>query len=114
MPTARRSEFEGVGAPSVQCAQPRAIFDGQHRACAAARLLSSPDFEVSGDAELHADFPLLIEVYPVRSEREVKELYLEVNKGENVREIDLPDAVAPDLKKWIDHAVDSLVASHGK
>jgi len=35
---------------------------------------------VSGDAELHADFPLLIEVYPVRSEREVKELYLEVNK----------------------------------
>ena len=87
-----------------------AIFDGQHRACAAARLLSSPDFEVDGD-DLHADFPLLVEVYPVRSEREVKELYLEYNKGENVREIDLPDAVAPDLKKFIDHAVDALATA---
>ena len=105
-------EFEGVGAPSVACAEPRAIFDGQHRACAAARLLSSPDFEVDGD-DLHADFPLLVEVYPVRSEREVKELYLEYNKGENVREIDLPDAVAPDLKKFIDHAVDALANRFG-
>ena len=54
-------EFEGVGAPSVACAEPRAIFDGQHRACAAARLLSSPDFEVDGD-DLHSDFPLMVEV----------------------------------------------------
>ena len=42
----------------------------------------------------------------MRSEREVKELYLEYNKGENVREIDLLDAVAPDPKKFIDHVVD--------
>ena len=55
----------------------------------------------------------LVEVYPVRSEREVKELYLEYNKGENVREIDLPDAVAPDLKKFIDHAVDALANRFG-
>ena len=175
--------------PSVTCPQPRAVFDGQHRARAAMRLLRSDAFDIDDgddDAALildvaaggspphgrastriaetrdasspmdramagrtrafpaaevpvggqHSDFDLIIEggqrpriarlllraaaaprrsaaappchcchtacshrkaldacytVYPVASEAEVKRLFLEVNKGESVMEIDLPD-----------------------
>ena len=57
----------------------------------------------------HDDFEMLVEVYPVRSEQEVKRLYLEVNKGEVVKEIDLPDQLAPELKSFIDEAVATLL-----
>ena len=116
--------FEFVGhegelaLPSVTCPQPRGLFDGQHRARAAMRLLTSDAFSIEdesadGAAESHAprpraargspsqavvvaskggpvgspdlrvttlhdDFELLVEVYPVRSEAHVKQLYLEV------------------------------------
>ncbi len=52
----------------------------------------------------HSDFELVVEVYAVRSEEEVKALYLEVNKAESVKEIDLPDTIAPDHKRHIDAA----------
>eukprot|EP00966_Prymnesium_polylepis_P181813 4211817-Prymnesium_polylepis.2 len=101
----------GLDEPSVTCPQPRGIFDGQHRARAAARLLSSDEFAIvdGTEEELAAvkgapsagggsgggasggggggggfdDFPLVVEVYPVRAEADVKRLYLEVNKGES-------------------------------
>ena len=121
--------FEVMGAtrPSVACPEPLGIFDGQHRARASARLLSSEDFSIQSDggsdtaaaqeademeadevsgmaltapaASMHLragkvapdssglfeDFPMLVEVYPVRSEQDVKRLYLEVNKSESVK-----------------------------
>ena len=46
----------------------------------------------------HADFSMIVEVYPVRDESDIKRLYLEVNKGESVKEIDLPDQLAPERK----------------
>ena len=49
-----------------------------------------------------SDFPLVVEVYPVRSEQEVKRLYLEVNKSESVKEIDLPDAIAPVSRQLVE------------
>ena len=142
-------EFEsdepaGLSLPSLTCQQPRAIFDGQHRARAAMRLLSSSavadgvtvkveeteanrphrassrlapkaPLTVSGGSGgmlgRHADFDLIVEVYRVSSEAEIKKLYLEVNKGEVVKEIDLPDTLAPDLKSYIDGAVDKLTRS---
>lgn len=147
--------------PSLSCPQPVGIFDGQHRARAAMRLLASEDFSISDDEKdddgndeteeegtgggetsgrssarllaaaeangtfsagsrrripamaatggKHDDFEMLVEVYPVRSEQDVKRLYLEVNKGEVVKEIDLPDQLAPELKSFIDEAVATLL-----
>merc|ERR1711871_312364 len=108
-------EHAGVEQPSVHCVQPRGIFDGQHRACAAAQLLCSEHFAIDDDNDSravggtreagtstsargsagcwrgkHDDFSVLVEVYPVRGEGEVNKLYLEVNKSESVREIDMP------------------------
>lgn len=125
------SEFErdGLAMPSVTRPQPRAIFDGQHRARAAMRLLSSEAFTIEDEADdddVHAalgdrrptprasaeggfdDFALIVEVYPVNAEREIKALYLEVNKSESVKEIDLPDAIAPQRKAHIDEACERL------
>lgn len=155
------SEFDtaGLAMPSLTRPQPRAIFDGQHRARAAMRLLSSEAFTIDDEAptglaagvevsigcqcttggerpkrsttagvasiaaaksatstataatlrggQFH-DFDLVVEVYPVDTEREIKELYLEVNKAESVKEIDLPDAIAPQKKAHIDTAVERL------
>ena len=39
---------------------------------------------------------------------QAKQLYLEVNKGESVKEIDLPDAIAPARKGHIDEAAEAL------
>ena len=41
-------------------------------------------------------------------ESDIKKLYLEVNKAEVVKEIDLPDTLAPDLKSHIDGACELL------
>ena len=201
-------EFEGVhgglALPSLTRPQPRGIFDGQHRARAAMRLLASDDFVIEeddlddidvgsrsaaplvvkeragvaaarrsrrkgkddtemppppvrlalpplrapvateglpdaptapalsalpvppsdarrprnmvatlADGGMHEDFSLLVEVYPVRTDREIKELYLEVNKGESVKEIDLPDALAPTRKAIIDDACARLKSHFG-
>ena len=46
------------------------------------------------------------------SEGEAKALYLEVNKGESVKEIDLPDAIAPERKGHIDWASEALRARY--
>ena len=43
-------EFRGVETASVACAQPRGIFDGQHRARACAQLLTSEAFSIEDDA----------------------------------------------------------------
>ena len=51
-------------------------------------------------------------MYPVSSEAEAKALYLEVNKGESVKEIDLPDAIAPERKGHIDWASEALRARY--
>jgi len=174
---------EMLAMPSLMRPQPRAIFDGQHRARAAMRLLSSTSFTIVDGEEqsgippeavsapeaadhpgpgchvvkheevqatehegrakrstrtqatepvctveggcqtisdttfhqrpaanigLHSDFHLLVEVYPVTHERQIKDLYLEVNKGESVKEIDLPDAIAPKRKSIIDDACERL------
>lgn len=56
----------------------------------------------------HSDFDLVVEVYPVSSEADCKRLYLEVNKAESVKEIDLPDQLAPELKAHIDGACELL------
>uniref|UniRef100_A0A7S0LP73 Uncharacterized protein n=1 Tax=Coccolithus braarudii TaxID=221442 RepID=A0A7S0LP73_9EUKA len=111
-------EFEGMIQPSLKCPQPVGIFDGQHRVRAAAKLLESDDFVLCEDEATRSsssaggqyrDFPLVVEVYSVNSETDIKALYLEVNKGESVKEIDLPDAIAPARKLVIDTAVDSIV-----
>ena len=52
--------------------------------------------------------PSPYQVYPVTHERQIKDLYLEVNKGESVKEIDLPDAIAPKRKSIIDDACERL------
>ena len=128
-------ELRGVETASVACAQPRGIFDGQHRARACAQLLTSEAFSIEDDApeswemregggggggalsqlveasnNSHDDFAVVVEVYPVSSEAEAKALYLEVNKGESVKEIDLPDAIAPERKGHIDWASEALRA----
>ena len=140
------SEYEvsGLAMPSLTRPQPRAIFDGQHRARAAMRLLRSDAFtiddgeavivseaaiseEARGEAAAPStsrgarskrptqqplslvaaaaatataatsaaassvrgggegtfvDFPLLVEVYPVSLEREIKELYVRRSPSE--------------------------------
>ena len=53
-------------------------------------------------------------MYPVSSEAEAKALYLEVNKGESVKEIDLPDAIAPERKGYIDWASEALRARYSE
>ena len=54
------------------------------------------------------DFNLTLEVFPVKSNDDVKKLFLELNKAERVQEIDLPDAIAPFDKQIIDSAVRAL------
>ena len=54
------------------------------------------------------DFKLTLEVFPVKSNDDVKQLFLELNKAERVQEIDLPDAIAPFDKQIIDSAVRAL------
>ena len=71
-----------------------------------------PPLALGADGGLHDDFALLVEVYPVSSERQIKELYLEVNKAESVKEIDLPDAIAPTRKAHIDGACARLRAAY--
>lgn len=83
--------FDFETSASTTCPQPRGIFDGQHRAMAATRLLALHDAAVqeeitristspseSGQPVTEAgldvayDFPLIVEVYPVRSEMQVR------------------------------------------
>ena len=45
---------------------------------------------------------------------QAKQLYLEVNKGESVKEIDLPDAIAPERKGHIDWASEALRARYSE
>jgi hypothetical protein len=47
-------------------------------------------------------------VAQVAHEADIKKLYLEVNKAEAVKEIDLPDALAPALKAHIDGACEMV------
>ena len=106
-------QIEGQSQPSISCPQPCGIFDGQHRAKAISLMLKSEDFTVEdssmeSDDEargLYEDFNVLVEVWNVRSESDVKSLYLEVNKSESVKEIDMPDAIAPIRKTAIDNTV---------
>jgi len=102
---------EPMETASVMCPQPRAIFDGQHRARAAMRLLESDAFSITDDDDATggtiSDFEMLVEVYSVTHESQIKALYLECNKAEAVKEIDLPDTLAPDMKAYIDGAVEA-------
>jgi hypothetical protein len=112
------AESGALALPSLRRPQPRAIFDGQHRARAAMRLLSSSSasssshepaiLEAGADGVVRQDFEISIEVYPVRSEEDVKRLFLECNRGESIKEIDLPDSLAPVLKAHIDGACEAL------
>lgn len=117
------------GAPTRAPRAPRhshvptaAIFDGQHRVLAASTLLlnGAPDFVLHseprralrgapgcprGGRRSHRGTRGPAEVYPTKSDDDVKRLFLEVNKAERVEEIDLPEALAPRAKKVIDDAV---------
>ncbi|KAJ1622197.1 hypothetical protein T492DRAFT_1064134 [Pavlovales sp. CCMP2436] len=59
-------------------------------------------------SELLEDVEVLAEVYWTHSEAEVKQWYVELNKAEIVKEIDLPDQIAPHKKVIIDEAVELL------
>ena len=93
-------EFVGVDRPRFDVPQTFGIFDGQHRVHAAAKILQEK-------SEIN-DFKLTLEVFPVKSNDDVKQLFLELNKAERVQEIDLPDAIAPFDKQIIDRAVRAL------
>ena len=93
-------EFVGVDRPRFDVPQTFGIFDGQHRVHAAAKILQEK-------SEIN-DFKLTLEVFPVKSNDDVKQLFLELNKAERVHEIDLPDAIAPFDKQIIDRAVRAL------
>lgn len=118
--------------PRLDVPQSMGVFDGQHRLSAIAGLLRPrpPTQSVHGDGDggsaarlrlrsvvaedgdadsaLLDDVEVVVEVYPVESESEVKTLFLQLNKAEIVKEIDLPDTIAPTKKKVIDEAVDTL------
>jgi hypothetical protein len=102
---AERCELQGVVSvfdlahllgPSLEHPQKMGIFDGQHRVLAVNQILKSraPGF----------DFCLLVEVWPVRCELEIKRLFLELNKAEIVQEIDLPSSLASPGKLVLDEA----------
>lgn len=71
---------------SVLCQQPRGIFDGQHRINAASKLLAPVGLTEASRVMHHRepsvslcrDFDILVEVYPVNSEKDITALYLEV------------------------------------
>ncbi|GBG31416.1 Hypothetical Protein FCC1311_076402 [Hondaea fermentalgiana] len=77
-----------------------AIIDGQHRSHAIAKLLK----EMPEDQ----DIEILIEVYNVRSEIEVKNLFVEINKGESVQDIDLPKHLESAFKRNVDEVCERL------
>jgi hypothetical protein len=56
------------------------------------------------------DFPVLLEVWKVRSQKEAVALFVEINRSESVQEIDLPDelGVHSEIKVTIDGAVSEL------
>ena len=85
--------------PRADIIQIRGVFDGQHR-LEAIRLLLTEEFS--------SERRIIVEVYPVTSELEIKQWFLLINKAESVQEIDLPDQLAPDIKTWINGAVDRL------
>lgn len=91
-------DFEAFKGPSLECPQKTGVFDGQHRILAINELLKEQD----------GDIPVLVEVYPVVSQDDVKRLFLDINKAEMVQEIDLPNHLATSDKVIIDEACNLL------
>jgi len=92
-------DYELLQGPSLEKPQKTGIFDGQHRVLAINQLLKETP---------NIDMEILIEVYPVESEEQIKSLFLELNKAEMVQEIDLPNRIAPQKKIIVDEACSSI------
>ena len=94
-------EIIGVEQPRFDIPQNRGIFDGQHRVYAASEILNDKNASVT-------DFQFTLEIFPVNTNDEVKDLFLELNKSERVQEIDLPDVIAPSDKGIIDGSINHI------
>jgi len=92
-------DYEEESGPSLDRPQKFGIFDGQHRSMAVKRLVEDPEEE---------DVALIVEVYPVKCEEDIKRLFREVNMAENVQAIDLPRTLASPRKALIDEACEKL------
>ncbi len=101
-------EFDNsVKSPSLECPQKSGVFDGQHRILAINQILKKQQ-----ETDCDEDIAVLVEVYPVRSEVEVKRLFQDINKAEMVQEIDLPNHLAGGDKVIIDEACAQLQARY--
>lgn len=101
------SIFDFGKCPSIDVPQSVGIFDGQHRIVAVNQIIKQEK-----EKGVEVDIPLLIEVYPVSQEEEVKRLFQELNKAEMVQEIDLPCHLASPEKVLIDEACQNLYARY--
>lgn len=93
------SIFNYNASPSVGRPQSHAIFDGQHRSLAMQRLL---------DEDPNLNFDITIEVFPVKTEEDIKKLFRDLNKAESVQEIDTTDEIEAEEKLCINEAVKAL------
>lgn len=77
------------------------LLDGQHR-LAALRLLAESGI-VNGDSNY-----ILVEVFHLEKPSEVKELFMEINRAQPVKLVDLPDEARPDFKMMVNGATETL------
>uniref|UniRef100_A0A7S3PE18 Uncharacterized protein n=1 Tax=Aplanochytrium stocchinoi TaxID=215587 RepID=A0A7S3PE18_9STRA len=93
----------GRNCASIDIPQVCGVFDGQHRILAINEILKQHP-----ETEIH----VLVEVFPVETQEDVKRWFLEINKAEMVQEIDLPDKIAPENRRIIDEVCDSLRSAY--
>mmetsp|Transcript_8701 Transcript_8701/g.15261 ORF Transcript_8701/g.15261 Transcript_8701/m.15261 type:complete len:421 (-) Transcript_8701:63-1325(-) len=84
------------GKVNIHRKQACGIFDGQHRVWAMAEILKQ--------MPVHEDFKIIVEVYSVSNDEDIKALFRELNKAEIVPEIDMPDEMATPEKLIINKA----------
>jgi len=82
--------------------QPRVlILDGQHRRGALRYMADKKAWNSSEES-------ILVEVFPVSEEKQAKDLFVEINRAEPIRLVDLPDQANEDIKKALEYAASEL------
>lgn len=80
----------------------RGILDGQHRVGGLELLMQSGDWPM--------DKPVLCEVYDVKEDKEISDLFLEINQAQPVQEMDLPGAADDTVRLAINETSSALKA----
>lgn len=107
-------DFVNIEQPSLDNPQKRGILDGQHRLHALNVLLKKGGPDVTNGTPATSshgafkDVEMIVEVYPVKTEEQLKQLFLELNMAQMVADVDLPDQLASSSRRYINYACNAL------